>query len=458
MTSAQKASENPLSGLLSLETAVLRALCLAINTGRSTTSGRIAAELDRACFYFPVTRAIFSSLGDLAAAGGLITLASLEQKLRDMAADVPSDFFLEDLFSGEPPASDALEDWMTTLRDRRTARGTLERLAMTHPSRRPHRGGRGEQSSDGLASRARASTVERSNLASFPGVDVKPLVTSVEIANPDQRPSEPQRTAGPLVPESSIWGEYLARMTEQQGEWLKTGFDELDACFGGMGPGLCSLVGDETAMIQDFLKQLVDQAAMGSESRCLYVSFERTRAELRLTTLSRLSQASSVDIELGRFDRQSARWKQILQAGEAAVEWLSRVYVADLTDGSERAPSSAAPRADVGLAFQELVEMCADFRAGVNGAIDLVVIDNLDKVQVSAECDLSSELRRLASRLGLAIVGVRPRGAKADVEDLELTLIFEAAARASDRIVRCTGQGQALRLRLEYDSSIHQFV
>ena len=42
MTSVQTVTGNPLGGLLSLETAVLRAFCLAINTNRAATARRIA--------------------------------------------------------------------------------------------------------------------------------------------------------------------------------------------------------------------------------------------------------------------------------------------------------------------------------------------------------------------------------------------------------------------------------
>ncbi len=99
-----------------------------------------------------------------------------------------------------------------------------------------------------------------------------------------------------LTPESQDWPSYLKMLTAKQGKRVGTGFKGFDATFGGLAPGLLILAeqGQERAL--DFLKQLIDQAAARSPIPCLYLSFERSRSDIRLRTLSRLSGASSKDI------------------------------------------------------------------------------------------------------------------------------------------------------------------
>ena len=81
----------------------------------------------------------------------------------------------------------------------------------------------------------------------------------------------------------------------------------------------------------DFLKQLVDQIAIRCRVPCLYLSFERSKAELRLQTLSRLSEAPATHIRDGRYDKDSAEWQSIIPHRRTG----SGMAAADLHRGSD---------------------------------------------------------------------------------------------------------------------------
>ena len=138
---------------------------------------------------------------------------------------------------------------------------------------------------------------------------------------------------GVPTPESGQWLGFLADLTKKQAERLKTGFSRIDTDWGGLGPGLLLLAGENRDQLLDFLKQLVDQVASECRGPCLYVSFERSKADLRLQTLSRLSGASASDIEKGVFGKDSSKWQDIVRAGEHAVEWLQRIFVVEARPG-----------------------------------------------------------------------------------------------------------------------------
>ena len=180
-------------------------------------------------------------------------------------------------------------------------------------------------------------------------------IPAVVEAAPEPTSPTPEGQSTSLRAEGGEWMPYLAEMTEKQGSRLETGFAGIDAAFGGLAAGLTLIVDEESERGLDFIKQLIDQMAMGSEVPVLFLSFERAKAALRLNTLSRLSGTSSKDIENGRFEKDSPEWQKVVEAGKQAVGWLERIYVAESpppgSRPSTRWPGSSSRRATAPGAF-----------------------------------------------------------------------------------------------------------
>jgi hypothetical protein len=101
-----------LAELLTVETSVLRTLCLTVNSETSELKNRITENLIVDDFYFPITKSVFGAISDLAKNGTNVDPNSLEQSLSRRTVDVPDDFFLEDLFRGEAPSPQTLTKWI----------------------------------------------------------------------------------------------------------------------------------------------------------------------------------------------------------------------------------------------------------------------------------------------------------------------------------------------------------
>jgi len=67
-----------LAELLTVETSVLRTLCLTVNSESSELKDRITENLIGEDFYFPITKSIFSAISDLAKSGVNVDPNSLE--------------------------------------------------------------------------------------------------------------------------------------------------------------------------------------------------------------------------------------------------------------------------------------------------------------------------------------------------------------------------------------------
>ncbi len=385
--STEAAHRPDLGGQLLLETSVLRTLCLTVNSDGSELKYRILDELVAENFYFPVTRTVFTAVSNLHRNGDQVVAQSLQDILKVSAIDVPDDFYVEDLFQGELASMATLLGWIEILKSAAES-GRVEV--------RP-----------GLEKTQPKAANEAAAPAARPEVE-SPAVSNAHELPPLSLPEPPQGTvpAGGdmLTPESGQWLGFLADLTKKQAERLKTGFSRFDAEWGGLLPGLVLLAGDDRDQLIDFLKQLVDQIATECRGPCLYVSFERSKAALRLQTLSRLSGASSAEIEKGAFAGDSAKWQDIVRAGEHAVEWLQRIYVV------EARPALSVTR------IRELRQGLLDSGAG---APRLVAVDNLDKL--ANESDLLhsvAELKELAETFGIVIVGAAS----------ELSIVHERSA------------------------------
>jgi hypothetical protein len=415
--STEAARRPDLGGQLLLEMSVLRILCLTVNSDGSELKYRILDDLVEEDFYFPVTRTVFAAVKELHRNGDQVVAQNLQDILDRRAVDIPDDFYVEDLFHGEVASMATLSGWIDILK------------STEKPEPQP-------------APPQPAPPAAAAPAADAPAEDPEDVWPEQLPEPPREAPVETADT-DVLAPESGQWLSFLADLTKKQAERLKTGFQSLDAPSGGLLPGLVLLAGEDQSQLLDFLKQLVDQIAVDSRGPCLYLSFERSKAALRLQTLSRLSRAASADIEKGAFGRDTAKWKDIVRAGEHAVEWLQRIYVV------EARPGMSVTR------IRELRQGLLDSGAG---APRLVAVDNLDKLANQSDLLHSvAELKELAETFGIVVLGVASA----------LTVVHERSAdvaatfrRENDHAVvsLATGPGTPpVLLRFEHSPETHRF-
>jgi replicative DNA helicase len=409
--STEAAHRPDLGGQLLLEISVLRTLCLTVNSDGSELKYRILDDLVQEDFYFPVTRTVFAAISELHQNGDQVVAQNLQDILNERSVDVPDDFYVEDLFQGELASMATLSAWIEILKSAEKPEPPREAVLVPVAAPPP-------------------PPVEDSE-------DVWP--TRLPEAPP---PSEPVGN-DMLTPESGQWLGFLADLTRKQAERLKTGFTAFDAECGGLLPGLVLLAGSDRDQLIDFLKQLVDQIAIDSRGPCLYLSFERSKPALRLQTLSRLSGAPSAEIEKGAFGRDSAKWQDIVRAGEHAVEWLQRIYVVE-----------ARP----GLTVTRIRELRQGLLDSGAGAPRLVAVDNLDKL--ANESDLLhsvAELKELAETFGIVVVGAATELAIVHERSADVAATFQ---QENGKAVVSISTGRAAKptlLRLEHRRETHRF-
>jgi len=414
--STEAARGPDLGGQLLLETSVLRTLCLTVNSDGSELKYRILDDLVEDDFYFPVTRTVFAAISELHQNGDQVVAQSLQDILNERAVDVPDDFYVEDLFRGDLASMATLSGW-------------IDILKTTEKPERPK------------------AVVSEAPSAARRGPKAAAVSDSSEVW-PASLPEPPQGTepAGNdvLTPESGQWLGFLAELTKKQGERLKTGFPRFDAEWGGgLLPGLVLLAGADRAQVLDFLKQLVDQIAIECRGPCLYLSFEHSKAALRLQTLSRLSGASSADIEKGGFGRDSAKWLDIVRAGEHAVEWLQRIYVVE-----------ARP----GLSVTRIRELRQGLLDSGAGAPRLVAVDNLDKLANQSDLLHSvAELKELAETFGIVVVGAATEIAIVHERSADLAATFHHEGGRAVVSVSAARTAKPKVFRFEHRRETHRF-
>jgi len=395
-----------LGGQLLLEISVLRTLCLTVNSDGSGSElkYRILDDLVAEDFSFPVTRTVFAAISELNQNGDQVVAQNLQPIIDERAVDVPDDFCVEDLFQGEIASMATLSGWIDILKS--------------------------TEKYEAPSSAAPERPAENSE-------EVWPAHLL------DAAPPTAPAGNDVLTPESGQWLGFLADLTRKQAERMKTGFSRFDAEWGGLLPGLVLLAGDDRNQLIDFLKQLVDQIAIDCRGPCLYLSFERSKAALRIQTLSRLSGAPSAEIEKGGFGRDSARWQDIVRAGEHAVEWLQRIYVVE-----------ARP----GLAVTRIRELRQGLLDSGAGAPRLVAVDNLDKL--ANESDLLhsiAELKELAETFGIVVVGVATELAIVHERSADMAATFQ---RENGKTVVSISTGVDAKptvVRFEHRRETHRF-
>ena len=459
--------------LLTVETSVLRAFCLTVNSDGSELKKKIIDGLEVEDFYFPITKSIFGAVSSLAKDGTNVDPNSLEQALSRRSVDVPDDFFLEDLFRGEAPSPQTLTEWIGDLKNgnrngNEPEPAELDELDDEHPKQ--HYLEKTQPSVKSKAAQAatpaqideapRPPSPEPPAEAKAPEPAPEPAPRKIEAPAPVQTkapkppPPAPAQSKAPtasppapvndvLAPESGEWLGYLADLTKKQGEHLKTGFSGLDAEWGGLGPGLLLLAGEERARLLDFLKQLVDQIAIRCRVPCLYLSFERSKSELRLQTLSRLSQSPASHIREGRYDKDSAEWQSIIRTGEQAVEWLQRIYSVEATPG---------------LAVTGIRELRRGLMESGAGATCMIAVDNLQKLASKSDLLQSvAELKELAESLGIVVIGVADNVELVHERSADMAIKFTEDGALSILDVHVSGAEKPTTLRFDYHADTHRF-
>ena len=176
---------------------------------------------------------------------------------------------------------------------------------------------------------------------------------------------------------------------------------------------------------------------------CLYFSFERTKSELRLYTLSRLSRAPSEYIRDGSFTKDSDEWQNIIRTGEQAVEWLQRIYMVEPTPG--------LPVSRIRDMRQTLIDSGA-------GASCLIAIDNLEKLASKTDLLQSlAELKELAESLGIAVIGGASKVELVHEKSADMAASFVVESDATVLEVMTLGASEPRQLRFDYDPATHRF-
>jgi hypothetical protein len=429
--SSETARRPDLSGQLALEIEILRTLCLTVNSEGSEIKYRILEGLVEDDFYFPVTRTVFAAVFQLHRNGDQVVAKNLQYVLNERSVDVPDDFYVEDLFQGDLVSLPTLDGWIERLKtseDTRPPRPAfvpeddIPRLEKTQPSVK----------APPLSPKA-APPPAPIEIASPPAPAPPPFIAEAPAARPEK---------DHLTPESGQWLGFLAELTRKQGERLRTGFPPLDAEWGGLLPGLFLIASEDRDQLLDFLKQLVDQIASECRGPCLYLSFERSKAALRLQTLSRLSGAPAADIETGRFGKDSAKWQDIVRAGEQAVEWLQRIYVVETRPG---------------LSVTRIRELRQELMDAGAGAPRLVAVDNLEKIGNQSDLLQSvAELKELAESFGIVVVGAATKMEIVHERSADLAATFHGTDGQTEMKLTSAGAAPAVA-RFEHHRDRHRF-
>jgi len=418
--------------LLALETSILNVLCLTINTAGSELKYQILDNISENDFYFPISRTLFNGLTEMHQRGDFVVLGNLEEELRKRSEVVPDGFYMDDLFRGELPPMAKLSQWIEQAKERssggssplpETSTGTRPAASIEDPPSRPR---------SVKAPPAAASTTQVRAAA-----EARKIVASAA-----------RRQSGPshLTSEADEWGDYFSQLAAKQGKAFETGFHGFDETVGGLGPGLILVLDSDADRLSGFLKQFADQVAEHSKLPCLYVSFERPKAALRIRTLARLSGVSAQDIEKGRLKKDSREWTKVEETGRAAAEWMKRLYVVEPDPGT-----------GVGL----VRDICQKLLTTNGEPTCLLVIDSLERLGAGSESlrSVMTELKKLTESLDVLVVAATSSGALLADRSVDLTAALRDGEGAMVELeVLKAGETQSMTLRFEYLRSVHRFI
>ena len=356
-----------------------------------------------------------------------MVVGNLDEELRTRSAEVPAGYFLDDLFRGELPSGTKLAQWLAQLK---------ERAASGQPPL-----------PEGKSTDSRSISSAGGKAAKTP-----PPAAAMAQVRPAAEPRKPtpvsRRAASPMVlaSEGEEWGDYLSQLATKQGKTFATGFSGFDETLGGLGPGLVLMLDTDSERLSGFLKQLADQVVEHSRLPCLYLSFERPKAALRILTLARLAGVSSQDIEKGRLKRDSSEWQRVEEVGRVAADWMKRLYVVE---------------ADPGTGAGLVRDMCQRLLTTSGEPTCLVVVDSLERLGMGSESLRSAvaELKKLSESLDVLVVAATASSALAADRSVDLTAALREGNGATvDLEVLRSGETQSTTLRFDYSRAMHRFI
>ncbi len=436
--------------LRSLETSVLKTLCLTINTAGSELKYKILDSLSDDDFYFPVLRAVFRTLADMHLRGEYVISSNLEEELQKSEGEMPAGFTIDQFFDGTLPSLGELSAWVNRLKERSRsgivptvappvrelpkADATVVKPVAEMKKKIAEEMRKSSPPSTPVPSAPPAASLEKPSPAAAPPAKPKPPPTP-----PPREKSSPAMSPPPAKPKSKAvlssegddWTSYLADLASKQGKSYDTGFKRLDGALGGLAPGLMLLVDEDRERIVSFLKQVTDQMAASGAVRCLYLASEQPKAALRLRTLARLAAVPVTDIEKGRLKKDSPEWLRVDRAGRGAAEWLRRVFVYEFQEGLE---------------LPVIRELTKKLSESPEKTSSVVVLDSLEKVERKGGTlqSVASQLKGVADSLEILILAGTTDPTLLASKDADYASVFRVAS---------TGQVELEVLRAGRESS-----
>ncbi len=454
--------------LLTLETAIIRTLCLTINATSSEAKYKIMDTLSEDDFYFPVNKAIYGALIEMHRRGDYVVYTNLEEELRKMSADIPEDLFLEDFFRGENPELSELGKWVNRLKERSKGQMSSGRFAVTNKD---------DSASASIAApiqTVRSSNEESKKTQVRSKVEARKLISQAKAgeqaserkeapkrslssqADKDARPAPvstgsiwemPSRSGTNLLSsEGDEWADYLEDLASNQGKLVETGFTGLDQKTGGLSSGLLLFVDEDSDRRSSFLKQLVDQVAARSNALGLYLSFETSKAALRIRTLARLSGIAGRDIEKGRVRKGSPEWERVEHNGRQAAGWLKRVFVVE-----------AGADTDI----ESIQGMGRQLAGSDEDAAGVIVIDSLERLSGKhpSVAPLLAQLRKLSESLDMLIIAATGSNKLLSVSEVDYTA-WMTGGKGEEVSLEMTaaGESQNTVIKFQYEAPINRFT
>lgn len=420
--------------LRSLETSVLKTLCLTINTAGSELKYRILDSLSDDDFYFPVLRAVFRTLAEMHLRGDYVISSNLEEELQKNGGDMPGGFAIGQFFDGNLPSLGELNSWLNRLKER--SRSGLVPSVAPPPLKESPRVDATVVKPVAEMKKKIAEELRKSNppSASAPAPPPAVLEKSSPAVTPAPKPKAPPTppprekfspAVGPpsskpklkavLSSEGDDWSSYMEDLASKQGKTYDTGFKRLDQEFNGLGPGLMLLVDEDRERVVNFLKQVTDQMATSGSIRCLFLASEQPKTALRLRTLARLAGVPVGDLERGRLKKDSPEWQRVEGAGRGAAEWLKRVFVYEFQDELEVA------------VIRELTKKLSESSEKISC---LVVLDSLERVERKGSTiqNAAAQLKALAVALDVLILAATNDPTLLASKDADYASIFRPAS------------------------------
>ena len=461
-----------LKELLSLETAVLKTLCLTINSTGSIHKDKLLDTLSRDDLYFPIHKALFSILLEMNHRGDYIIMANIKEELFNRSVELPDGFFLEDLFRGDLPALPELSQWIVRLKERAAgaspsvSEGAAEAPAPTSSAPTPASltpaslapaslapAAPASEASRGASGRIDAASLAAARKAESPAAGgeavaaaTKPALEGRKMAPELEKQGRPRPTPSPmLASEGDEWTSYLQEVAAKQGRIFESGFPGLDDSMGGLSPGLMLLIDQDHDRLSGFLKQLADQIAIRSKLPCLYLSFGLSKAALRVWTLARLSGVSARDIEKGRIRKGSPEWERVERNGRDAAEWLKRVFVVE---------------ADAETDLELAKDMGRKLLDASGTSTCLVAVDGLEKMARDRKSlqAVVAGLKDLSDALDALVIAGTTNRALSSEPPVDYFATFGEAHGALQLDVRRIEDSRLATLRFDYQPEIHRFI